>query len=163
MTVLKFQLLSRFGIYIDGLEVATVRQFRLQALIAYLLLHHQEQVSRRQVAFLFWPDSTEKQAQANLRKLLHQLRRRLPQLADLLDVTAQTIQWQPDAPTTVDAVSFATQLEQAQRVSSVAESRQILEQAVELYKGDLLPAFYDDWVLAERERLRALYAPAKRV
>jgi DNA-binding SARP family transcriptional activator len=32
-----------------------------------------------------------------------------------------------------------------------------LEQALELYRGDLLEGFYYDWVLAERECLRALY------
>lgn len=128
--------------------------------MTYLLLHYQQPLSRRQIAFLFWPDSTEKQAQANLRKLLHQLRRILPQLADFLDVTAQTIQWQANASITVDAVSFATQVEQAQKISARAKSQQMLEHAVELYKGDLLPDFYDDWVLAERERLRELYTNA---
>ena len=35
-----------------------------------------------------------------------------------------------------------------------------LEQAVALYRGDLLPACYDDWLLLERERLRQEYVKA---
>ena len=29
---------------------------------------------------------------------------------------------------------------------------------MELYRGDLLPSCYDDWVLPERERLRQIFA-----
>lgn len=32
-----------------------------------------------------------------------------------------------------------------------------LIQTVSVYTGELLPAFYDEWVLLERERLRALF------
>jgi DNA-binding SARP family transcriptional activator len=32
-----------------------------------------------------------------------------------------------------------------------------LEKTLELYKGDLLEGFYEDWVLRERERLQTLY------
>jgi hypothetical protein len=35
-----------------------------------------------------------------------------------------------------------------------------LETAVALYRGDLLPGFYDDWVIAERERLRFAFVDA---
>lgn len=32
-----------------------------------------------------------------------------------------------------------------------------LEQALAFYRGELMPGWYDDWVLAERERLHGLY------
>src|SRR5438105_15332103 len=35
-----------------------------------------------------------------------------------------------------------------------SEPANMLEQAVELYRGDLPPDCYDDWILPERERLR---------
>jgi DNA-binding SARP family transcriptional activator len=38
-----------------------------------------------------------------------------------------------------------------------AESARALEAAAQLYTGDLLEGFYDDWALRERERLRGLY------
>jgi len=37
---------------------------------------------------------------------------------------------------------------------------QNLRQAIQLYRGDLLEGFYDDWALLERERLRELYLQA---
>ncbi len=51
---------------------------RLQTLLAYLLLQCQAPTARQQIAFQFWPDSSEKQAHTNLRKLLFQLRNALP-------------------------------------------------------------------------------------
>ena len=38
-----------------------------------------------------------------------------------------------------------------------ATNVQELEQALQLYTGELLEGFYDDWVLRERERLHLLY------
>jgi DNA-binding SARP family transcriptional activator len=38
-----------------------------------------------------------------------------------------------------------------------AEEAQRLEDAVQLYTGELLEGFYTDWALRERERLRGLY------
>ena len=35
-----------------------------------------------------------------------------------------------------------------------------LQQAIELYRGDFLDGFYDDWVLSERYRLESLYCDA---
>jgi cytidylate kinase len=41
-------------------------------------LHRTASISRQQLAFLFWPDSTDQQALKNLRKLLTRLRQALP-------------------------------------------------------------------------------------
>jgi DNA-binding SARP family transcriptional activator len=38
--------------------------------------------------------------------------------------------------------------------------REALERAVALYKGDLLPSCYDDWILPHREALRQAYLGA---
>jgi DNA-binding SARP family transcriptional activator len=42
-------------------------------------------------------------------------------------------------------------------VSMDADDAAELENALQLYSGDLLEGIYDDWVLLERERLRSLY------
>jgi two-component SAPR family response regulator len=34
---------------------------------------------------------------------------------------------------------------------------QTLEEALQLYTGDLLEGIYDDWAILEQERLRSLY------
>jgi predicted ATPase len=38
--------------------------------------------------------------------------------------------------------------------------RQALEEALDLYRGDLLPGCYDEWILPERDRVRQLFFQA---
>lgn len=64
-------LLGGFSLRYKGEQVSTVNTPRLQQLLAYLVLHRDSQPSRQHLAFLFWPESTEKQALTNLRNLLH--------------------------------------------------------------------------------------------
>lgn len=66
---------------LNAQAVAAVLSSRLQALIAYLALHPGAPISRQQLAFVFWRDSEESQAQTNLRRLLHLFRSVLPELA----------------------------------------------------------------------------------
>lgn len=62
------------------------------------------------------------------------------------EVGPRTLRWRPEAPLWLDVAAF----EQA-----VGEGR--LEEAVEIYAGELPEGDYDDWLLEERERLRQLY------
>ncbi|MFL5805545.1 MAG: BTAD domain-containing putative transcriptional regulator [Roseiflexaceae bacterium] len=135
----------------------------MQALLAYLVLQRGAPHLRQHLAFRLWPDSTEAQAQANLRTLLHRLRRALPNAACFLHVDAQTVQWRGDAPCTVDVADFERALAlaaQAQQDENQRAVRVALTEAVERYHGDLLPSWYEDWVLVERERLHQAFLTA---
>ncbi len=148
---------STSGVPEAGVPVVDINTPRLQSLLAYLLLHREAPQSRSHVAFQFWPDSTEAQAHSNLRTLLHRLRRALPDADQFISVEGQTVQWQQDAPYSLDVASFDQALTQAGLVGERAKARPLLEQAIELYGGDLLPSCYDDWILPERERLNQAY------
>ena len=78
--MLHIQLLDGFLLTADSSPLSGFHQPRMQSLLVYLLLHRHRPQSRQQIAFLFWPDTTEKQAHTNLRKLIHSLRRALPEL-----------------------------------------------------------------------------------
>jgi predicted ATPase/DNA-binding SARP family transcriptional activator len=123
---------------------------RLQSLLAYLLLHRNAPQPRRHLAFRLWPDSTEAQARTNLRKALHVLRRTLPGADRFLDAGPHTLQWRPDAPFRLDVLEF-------ERAASEARTAAALQDALSLYRGDLLPGCYDDWIAPERERLQNLF------
>jgi DNA-binding SARP family transcriptional activator/predicted ATPase len=133
--------------------------YRLQALLSYLLLRSGIAQSRQQLAFLFWPDSSDEQARTNLRTLLHRLRTALPQADKFLTVDQQRVEWQADAPFTLDVADFEAALTEASRAEQDGNQegeRSALERAIRLYKGDLLPDCYDEWVIPEREGLKQL-------
>ncbi|MEZ4861425.1 MAG: AAA family ATPase [Caldilineaceae bacterium] len=158
MPSLRIHLLGDFLVLAEGQPVVGLHQVRLQSLLAYLLLHRHAPQSRQHLAFLFWPDSTEVQARTNLRKALHQIRRVLPNADHYVQSDANTVQWLPNAPLALDVADFAQALSQAdgaQQQERPTEVIAYLTKAVELYRGALLPACYDDWVFPERERLHA--------
>ncbi len=148
--ILHIHLLGEFSLVYDDQPVTTVNTARLQSLLAYLVLHREAPQSRYHLAFQFWPDSTEPQARTNLRKLFHQLHQALPDADRFLRADTHTLQWQPDAPFTLDVADFE---------KAISQTRS-LRDAVAMYRGDLLPSCYDDWILPERERLRQMFLEA---
>ncbi len=99
---------------------------------------------RSRLAFELWPDSNERQARTNLRKLLHDFRHSLPDIGEFVEIDNEIVRWIPTGPSEVDVLRFRDAM-------AVGD----LELAARLYSGDLLPACYDDWVLDERAKLRA--------
>jgi predicted ATPase/DNA-binding SARP family transcriptional activator len=149
--MLELRLLGNFDLVYDGRAVDTLHDSpRLQTLLAYLVLHGDAPQPRRQIAYLFWPESTEKQARTNLRKLLLQLRRALPAAEHFLADTQQTIQWQPAAPSWVDVTEVQALLD---KLRTDPENLALLTNLHDLYRGELLPNCYDEWVLARRRHL----------
>lgn len=156
MSALQIHLLGDFHIAVDAQPIVGLHQARLQSLLAYLLLNRQAPQSRQRLAFLFWPNSSESQARANLRRALFNIRCVLPSAEDYLQSDAKTIQWRTQLPFTLDVTDFEGLLSKAavaQQNRQATDAVTHLTQAVNLYRGELLPACYDDWVLAERERL----------
>ena len=155
--MLTIHLLGEFSVTKDGQPVTTFNADRPQALLAYLLLHRRAPQARRHVAFVLWPDSSEKQAQSNLRNLLHTLRNALPEPERFLASDNLTLQWRADAPCLLDVAQF----EDALNTAATAENTvQALIAAVDAYGGDLLPGNYDDWLAPLRETLRSHYLDA---
>ncbi len=161
--ILQVRLLGGFHVRWCGSLLTGFGAPRLQALLGYILLHRQAPLERSQVAFSLWPDSTEAQAQTNLRRELHNLRAALPEEDRFLAGIGRTLQWRADAPAQVDLIDFETFMGAASVAEARGETisvRRSLEQAMAAYGGDLLPARYEDFVLAERERLRTKYLGA---
>src|SRR5512134_3398088 len=105
-TRLHIRLLGEFRLDYGDTPVATVNTPRLQSLLAYLVLHRHAPQARAHLAFLMWPDSSEAQARTNLRQQFHLLRQALPEADHFLQADAQTLQWRPDAPFSLDVADF---------------------------------------------------------
>lgn len=159
MSNLHIYLLSDFRFETtDGISIA-VSQARQQALLTYLLLHRHAPQTRRHLAFLLWPDSSETQALTNLRKALTHLRQLTPSLAQAIYADHQVVQWRPAYPFTLDVAEFEAQLNQAtvaEQAGATKAAIALWAAAVDRYAGPLIPSCYDDWIIAERERLHQL-------
>jgi DNA-binding SARP family transcriptional activator len=155
---LDINLLGPFRIAYNNQLLATIDQPREQSLLAYLLLNSDAPVPRRQLAYLFWPDSTEAQARNNLRQVLHQLRRALPEGEDYVLSDASMLYWRRDSAFHLTSLNSRglTQADNAERSGDPIALRTALEKALGFYRGDLLLSCYDDWILDERERLHQL-------
>src|SRR5688500_11697358 len=90
---LHIRLLGELDLRLGNIALEPLGSARAESLLAYLLLHRESPQPRQRLAFLLWPDSTEAQARTNLRHVLHNLRRTLPDSDQLLDIRALTLQW----------------------------------------------------------------------
>ena len=149
MNGLHARLLGAMDLRFGDRQAPPLGSARAESLLAYLLLHHDAPQPRPALAFLLWPDTTERQAHTNLRKVLHTLRHALPEADSLIDIGPRTLQWRPGAPLWLDVEHFQRAL---------ADGR--LEEAVETYAGELLEGRYDEWIVDERDRLARLHLEA---
>ncbi|MBP8108685.1 MAG: AAA family ATPase [Caldilineaceae bacterium] len=156
-SLLRVHLFGAFSLS-NGDESAALSP-RLQSLLAYLLIHRAKPQTRQQIAFLFWPETSDAQAQTNLRQLLHTLKRRFPNPEAYLRVDERTVGWRADAAYSLDVAIFENALGRAALAQGPAKIT-ALEQAVAAYAGDLMPGCYDDWILPVRERLAQAYVGA---
>ncbi len=156
---MEIRLFGEFRITVDGVPVEGLHAMRLQTLIAYLLLFRGIPQSRQQLAFRFWPETSDRQAQTNLRQLLHTLRRRLPSASDYLLADERTVCWNANEPLHLDVATFEAALGRAGQTTG-REQLNAIEEAIAIYTGDLLPDCYDDWILPERERLTQRFLAA---
>lgn len=161
MADLRIRLFGELRAFDGERPIADLGSTRDQALWAYLILNSGDAQRRSRLAFQFWPDSTESAARNRLRHALYVLRRALPPVQPELDwlLTGQdTVRWNPGAPATIDVVQFRNALAflpaNAQPADQTFARIEQVEAAVDLYRGDLLEGWYDDWVLAERQTYR---------
>ncbi|GCE07466.1 ATP-binding protein [Dictyobacter aurantiacus] len=158
---LHIRLLGDFNLIYNDQQVTSLTTLRLQSLLAYLVLHHDIPQQRQHLAFLFWPDATESQARNNLRQLLHQLRQAFPPVDHFLSTDMHMLHWHPATPFYLDVAEFEHALVLADARHDDQQALQTaLKQADALYRGELLPGCYDEWIVPERERLRLRHQQA---
>lgn len=155
---MRVRLLGDFELRPSEGEPLRLDSTRAESLLGYLALHAGIPQPRQVLAALLWPDSTEGQARTNLRHLLHTLRQSV-EVGHLLDISARTVALRPGIRVELDVTRFESALDRAEMASGAAEVAALTD-AVDSYRGDLLPGCYDDWPVAERDRLRARFTDA---
>jgi WD40 repeat protein/DNA-binding SARP family transcriptional activator len=149
--MLQIRLLGQFDIRLDGKRIV-ISSRAGQSLLAYLAMTAGTPHRREKLAGTLWPDSSEENARKNLRQELWRIRKaipaqNLPEADEYLIADEFTLTFNRDADYWLDVAILENSDADIQSLTS----------SLSLYQGELLPGFYDDWVVLERERLQTLF------
>jgi WD40 repeat protein/class 3 adenylate cyclase len=148
--MLQVRLLGQFDLSLNKKRI-TIPSRVGQSLFAYLVLGVGTSHRREKLAGMFWPDTTEETARKYLRQELWRIRKALaPSQKDAVDYLLAdefTIAFNRNADYWLD-------VSQVERPDQDLES---LTGNLAFYQGELLPGFYEDWVVLERERLQSIF------
>ncbi len=148
---LKIFLLGQFSLRVND-QPLKLPSRPAQSLMAYLALYAGIEQRREKLAGLLWPEATETNARSYLRQALWRIRKALESSSldsdRFLDIDDISVTFSDDVYW-LDVAGFLS----PGRTATFDD----LLSAVTLYKGELLPGFYDEWIFPERDRLQAVY------
>ena len=148
--MLQIRLLGQFDVRLDGKRVLIPSRAG-QSLLAYLALSAGTPHRREILAGILWPDFSEDNARKNLRHELWRIRKSISMQqsnpVDYLLAEEFTIAFNREADYWLDAA----------QIERPASDLQTLTSNVSHYQGELLPGFYEDWVVLERERIQSVF------
>ena len=144
----------------------TIRRFRTRKtgiLLARLACEPRRSHSREVLTDLLWPDADPVAGRHSFSQALSSLRNQIEHPATragaVLIADRDTVRLDPTAAA-IDVQEFRDLLRMARSAGDPAQHRRLLAKAVELYRGELLPGYYEDWILREREQLAEAYLRA---
>lgn len=166
MSGLNIHLFGKFSIESDQQVLSAFNSFKVQELFSYLLLHRNRPHSREILAGLLWDNATTEKSKKYLRQTIWTLQTALEAQQhehpsgitlrvehDWVQVDADQVVWF-DVAILEEAFALVEGVACADLNPEQAASLQV---AIELYRGDLLEGWYQDWCLYERELLQNKY------
>jgi DNA-binding SARP family transcriptional activator len=141
----RIQLLNSFRCDYNGVRLKLPHS---TARVLALLCLHVRPVPRSHLCQLLWPQASPELASGSLRTAVWRLRRACPGL-----IAADDHELVLHSGLSVDYRDLVDSVEQLRRTGDPG-----VKDAVEVFsrEDDLLPGWYDDWVILHRERLREL-------
>lgn len=146
LTPLNIQMLGGFSLSREDARISVGgRPQKLCLLLSFLILERPRPVPWEELAGLIWRDKSVDSSSLNaLKAILHRARSWLDQLGEgtgrTLILTRQgCCQWNPEQPVTLDAEEFS-RLIRAGEQAPAEERLELWVRALELYRGDFLPA-----------------------
>jgi predicted ATPase/DNA-binding SARP family transcriptional activator len=139
---LTISLFGPFEVTVRGQPLRRLRSRSLEWLLAWLVLRQGRPVSRAVLAGTLWPDTAHEPALRNLRTGLLDLRRALgPEAARLGSPTRDSLQ--------LDLTGAAVDLLRFDAAVAAGDEGS-LQEAVALYRGELLEGCHEEWIVGER-------------
>jgi DNA-binding SARP family transcriptional activator len=156
MALLRLELLGDLQMRSDTGSLVTISAKKSQALLAYLGVKPSQRVSREKIATLLWSSTGPDQARQSLRQTLSTLRKELAQISgnEKILVEENDLLGLDESLVECDVSAFESLV--------ATGSEEALAQAAKLYRGDFLDGFvineerFDQWVIAERDRLHRM-------
>jgi predicted ATPase/DNA-binding SARP family transcriptional activator len=145
--MLEVKLMGMFDIRYDGKSVF-ISSRAAQSLFVYLILNAGTLYRRKKLAGMFWPDATEEKARAYIRHELWRIRTTLSS-SEFLISNDIGVAFDSSADYWLDV--------QALEKLTGAVTVDDLMTGLSHYTGELLPGFYDEWIIIEREHLQSVY------
>jgi DNA-binding SARP family transcriptional activator len=144
-TAPRLRLLGEFAVFDGERAVALPRD--AQRLLAYLAMRGRP-VSRSLVAGNLWLDHDRDRAQGNLRSAVWRVRQ---QIGSVLECDASDLAIAPATEIDVDVLATISDCLMRAPAEWTGEGL-----GLDAFREELLAGWYDDWVIAERERIRQL-------
>jgi DNA-binding SARP family transcriptional activator len=163
--MLQVSLFGRLSIRSDEQVFERAENTKPLELLCYLLVYRDRPHPREKIASLLWDNTSTERSKKNLRQTLWQLQSTLTPFCQTCDtplllVEPEWLQLNEQARLALDVREF----ERAYALTHDTNGQQLLplqvqliENALELYRGNLLDGWYQDWCLFERERLQNMY------
>ena len=156
---LRLALMGGLQLTLAANDLTQLLPVKAQALLCYLAMSGHSR-ARQELVGQFWGESPEERARASLRVALTKMRQQ--GLAPYLIGAREAITFNRQRAYWLDVEAFENCLERG-RARAAAARPELLRQAVDLYRGDFLDGFnpddalgFEEWMLAQRERLRRL-------
>lgn len=164
MAGLKASLFGKFRVERENQPLAGIEANKTKELLSLLFIHRDRPQPRESLSETLWRDQPPATSRKNLRQTLWKLKTVLEaqprKEPPCLLVDSDWIQLNPSAHWWLDIAEF----EQAFGSIKNRNARELnpqdyrnVEQAADLYQGDLLEGWYQDWCIYERERYRSMY------
>lgn len=165
MAQITIKMFGRFSAASPAGQLTGLTATKVQELLAYLLLHRDHPQSREVLAGLLWGDTESWRAKKYLRQALWQLQAALRSLGKLgqqvLRVDPEWVELRTAPSLWLDAAlidAAAAELAAAPTSGTLDPAlRERLRAAVEVYEDNLLPGWYQEWCVYERDRLHSRY------
>jgi DNA-binding SARP family transcriptional activator len=165
MSQLVITLFGGFRVELSGQPLSYFGTDKNRALLAYLGMESERPHRREALANLLWCEHSEAVARNSLRQALYQLRHMLPQSEEKphLLITANEVQFNPASDHWIDVLEFkqritTCRLHHSEGVGLCVDCLESLQQAIELYKGDILDGFtlkscpqFTEWQIVSQE------------
>ena len=162
---LHVQLFGRFGVELDGRALGGLEARKVQELLSYLLIYRDRPHPRETLAGILWDAQSTPQSKKYLRQALWQLQNALQSVGKddfepILIIESEWIQINPKANIHLDVHEFEEAFKDTRGLRGrelVADQITALTAAVGSYQNDMLPGWYQDWCIFERERLQNMF------